>query len=389
MFSKILSFLLKNKIIHGLSVLSILLSGCDKPVANEESDAVKSLDFAIQIDTLMVSPSQSSQLGSFFVADEFLYYVDKLYGIVEKFDASGNQLARCLQVMNGPEELMTISEVIPYPKGFIVRSEWEFYFYDRNWVYERKIRLDTNEGVSFDELLNQPKANHAAIYELQNYDQKTSYFNEQLLVKLDVEHPQFNGFSTRAYYKEASILGLVELTTGKLSLIPQARPASYDQYSYIPFHIFFDYDLSDKQVIVTFEPDPSIYRFDTDFNLLGSFGQEGQDMQTSYPQTNRIETAFDNSLFSDSRSKDGFYKYIFVDGDRVFRTYRQGSNSADLNTEEKNPLRMQLYTKEALANDIGVPSRFRIIGKIGDTYFADGYYNEQDEEQGLYRLKVK
>ena len=369
-------------------IFVLALIGCENSSIKTLSVVENNDKVEFFIDTLFVSPTQSSQLGSFFINDKNLYYVDQLFGIIEQFDENGNQIRRCLQVMNGPEELMSITEVIPYPSGFIVRSDWQFYFYDKDWNYQRKFMMDTDDGVPFDDLVNNPKPSYTAIYELQNYDQKTTYFDGQLLVKLDVEHPKFNAFSTRAYYKEASIFGLININTGKLKLIDLARPDSYDAYSFIPFHIFFDHHIGEREIFTTFESDPLIYKFDFNFKLQDSFGDTGQEMLTSYPQTDRIEAAFDNSLFSDSRNKDGFYKNIFVDKDFIFRTYRQGTKGESY-SELNNPLRLQFYSQKQLVQDIALPNRFKILGKIEDTYFADGYFNEQEEKQGLFTIKME
>lgn len=369
-------------------LIYVLLFSCNKPNDNNKINSFNTNNIKISIDTLLLLPSQSSQLGNFVIDDKSFYYTDQLFGVIEQFDENGNQIRRCLQVMNGPEELMTISEMIPYPSGFIVRSDWQFYFYDKDWNYQRKFMMDTDDGIPFDDLVNNPKSTYTAMYELQNYDQKTTYFDGQLLVKLDVEHPKFNGFSTRAYYKEASIFGLININTGKLKLIDLARPDSYDAYSFIPFHIFFDYHIGEGEIFTTFESDPLIYKFDLNFKLQDSFGETGKEMLTSYPQTDRIEAAFDNSLFSDSRNKDGFYKNIFVDKDFIFRTYRQGTKGESY-SELNNPLRLQIYSQKQLVQDIALPNRFKILGKIEDTYFADGYFNEQEEKQGLFTIKME
>lgn len=374
--------------INRFFIFILALISCENS-SNKTSSVIEVKDIVeFSLDTLFISPTQSSQLGSFFIHDKNLYYVDQLFGVIEQFDENGNQIRRCLQVMNGPEELMSITEVIPYPSGFIVRNDWQFYFYDKDWNYQRKFMMDTDDGVPFDDLVNNPKSTYTAMYELQNYDQNTTYFDGQLLVKLDVEHPKFNAFSTRPYYKEASIFGLIDINTGKLKLIDQARPDSYDAYSFIPFHIFFDYHIGEREIIITFESDPLIYKYDLNFKLQDSFGETGKEMLTSYPQTDRIEAAFDNSLFSDSRNKDGFYKNIFADSDFIFRTYRQGTKGESY-SELNNPLRLQIYSQKQLVQDIALPNRFKILGKIGNTYFADGYFNEQEEKQGLFTIKME
>lgn len=50
---------------------------------------------------------------------------------------------------------------------------------------------------------------------------------------------------------------------------------------------------------------------------------------------------------------------------------------------------MQIYNSSFdLLVDVKVPTRFNVIGKLGDYYYADGLVNELEEELSIYNFKL-
>jgi hypothetical protein len=170
------------------------------------------------------------------------------------------------------------------------------------------------------------------------------------------------------------------------------RPESYEQYRFVPYHIFFDYHLSPSgKSWFTFEIDSLIYAYNQQMQQVQSFGRAGQGMKTNYPETDYLEAAFEDERYPQSRLRYGYYKDIYVDEeeDLVFRTYRLGSSDPDHYDENQTPFRMQVYRGTELAGDFQVPTRFKILGKTQDGhYIADGFFDELNEKQGFYVFKV-
>ncbi|EIM71626.1 hypothetical protein A3SI_20347, partial [Nitritalea halalkaliphila LW7] len=197
---------------------------------------------------------------------------------------------------------------------------------------------------------------------------------------------------TPEFYKEAFLVAKISRKDGKIEELLHHFPESYQQYRFVPFHIFFDFHIgSSGKQWMTFEVDPTIYVFDASSNLVSSFGEPGVNMRTKYPETRTLEVAFETDLFLESRFKDGFYKDVFVDeeADIVFCTYRTGGTEQVTGEELKNPLRLQIYQGEQLISDTAVPERFRLIGKVSERkYIADGYFDEMGEQQGFYVLSI-
>ncbi|MHA7130685.1 hypothetical protein [Algoriphagus namhaensis] len=350
-------------------------------------------DFRIEIDTVFLDPIQSSQIGSFYLRGESLYYVDNAYGLIEEFTVAGKSKGLKKRELDGPEELQGISELIPTQAGFIVRHDWGFYQYNSDWNFVGKSVFQTASTVSYEEMLNNPKGEYMEMYELLHSNPKTTELPDgHLVIKLDVEHPLFNAFTTRTYYRESRVLGRVNPFNGMMVEMLGARPDSYENYEFIPFHVMLDYHWTgDDTIYVTYEADSMIYVYDPAWKVIKSFGAAGVGMKTNYVQSQTLDVALESKYFLYSRKNEGFYKDIFVDEDSdfVFRTYRQGSDRQDLVDETENPLRLQVFVGEKLVGDFPVPGRFRILGKVEDQYVADGYFDEQNEKQGFYLLNFE
>lgn len=353
---------------------------------------VENDEINVRIDTIMVNPAKSSQIGSFYLRGEALFYVDNLYGVIEEFTADGDSKGIKKKVLDGPDELLGISELIPTKEGYIVRNDWTLYRYDSIWEFKGKSIFQSESTVSYDEMMDNPKGEYLDMYELYHYNQKSTELPDgQLATKLDVEHPIFNAFTSRAYYRESRVLGKVDPSTGMMAEMLGTRPDSYEQYKFIPFHVMMDYHWTkDNAIYVTYEPDSMIYVYDSQWQLKDTFGARGLAMKTNYAESQSLDVAFESDLFFASRNKDGYYKDIFVDEENglIFRSYRQGSDRQDLLDETENPLRIQVFHKGKLIEDFSAPGRFRILGKVGDRYVADGYFDERNEKQGFYLLKI-
>ncbi|WP_139316541.1 hypothetical protein [Algoriphagus marinus] len=373
-------------------VLICMLSfACSEPSVTNQK-LLETSDFSLEIDTVLLEPVQSSQIGSFYLKDNAIFYVDKAYGLVEEFTVEGESNGIRKRELDGPEELQGVSELIPTKDGFIIRHDWSFYQYDSNWEFIGKSIFQSASTVSYQEMMDNPKGEYMEMYELLHYNPKTVELPDGFLaIKLDVEHPIFNAFISREYYRESRVLGRVNPFSGMMVEMLGNRPDTYERYKFIPFHVMLDFHWTkDNSIYVTYEADSMIYVYDQSWKLKETFGAAGIAMKTDYVESQDLDVAFESKYFYHSRKNEGFYKDIFVDEENelVFRTYRQGSDRQDLLDETYNPLRMQIFREGKLLGDFSVPGRFRILGKVGDRYVADGYFDEQNEKQGFYLLNL-
>lgn len=374
-------------------ILALTLVSCDSGSYQKDVDSL-SFDLSISIDTILISPRRSSQVGLYQWNVQEVLYIDNLYGFIEGYSPNGEFLGSNLKILDGPEELPSIDQIGIREDGYLVKGEaWNFYLYDKEWTFIKKFFLNTNDGSSVADLMNTPNPKSPLMYELQYYNDKFQFTPEgHFWAKIDTEHPLFNAFTNREFYTDAYLIGEVDIATGGLRRMLFNRPASYENYRFVPYHIFYDYHLgSNGDSWFTFEVDSLIYKYDSKSRQTLTYGRSGIGMKTNYPETDNLEAAFESELYTNSRLRYGYYKDIFVDDDEdlTFRTYRTGSADLDMYDENQTPLRLQVYKGTDLVGDFDVPSRFKVIGKIGEgRYVADGFFDELSEKQGFYVLEI-
>jgi len=369
----------------------ILCFSCNKGSLDKESVLIKE-ELSFQLDTVFIDPTQSSQIGFIQISKDKIFYVDQAYGFVEEFTLEGESGGVKKRELDGPDELQGISELVVKKDGYMIRHDWMFYHYDFDWKFLGKSNFQSPATVSFQELQENPKGEYIEMYELEHYSAKTVQIPGGFLVtKIDVEHPLFNAFTTREYYREARVLGKINPFDGEVVEILGARPKTYEEYAFVPFHSKFDFHWTGTdRIYMTYEVDSMIYVYDPSWNLIERFGAAGKNMKTDYEESQILEVAFDTDLYRYSRKNMGYYKDVFVDEQNglVFRTYRQGTDQQDLWDETYNPLRLQIFKDGQLVGDHPVPGRFRILGKIGERYVADGLFDERNEQQGFYLMTI-
>ncbi len=377
-----------------LFFLAFSIMSCDSAMDQNKSDALGTA-FTISIDTVHIAPRRSSQVGSFHWNGQEVLYIDNLYGFIEGYSLEGAFLDTHLKLMSGPEELAGIAQLGIDKSGYLVKGGgWNFYRYDTEWNFVKKFFLNTNDGSSVADLMSNPNPKSPLMYELQNYNEKFEFTPEgHFWSKIDTEHPLFNAFATREFYREAYMIGEVDIETGGLRRLLFNRPASYENYRFVPNHIFYDYHISPSgNSWFTFEVDSLIYTYNAQLKQTQSYGRAGKDMKMNYPESDIVEAAYDNELFPNSRLRYGYYKDIYVDeeSDLTFRTYRTGSADPELYDENQTPLRLQVYKGSEWVGDFEVPNRFKVLGKIDKgRYVADGFFDELTEKQGFYVLEIK
>jgi len=107
-------------------VLILIISVACNPVAKNKAD-VRENGIEFSIDTVFVEPEKSSQIGSFYLKEDAVFYVDQAYGVIEEFTVEGESLGIRKRELDGPEELQGISELIPGKAGFVIRHGWSLF----------------------------------------------------------------------------------------------------------------------------------------------------------------------------------------------------------------------------------------------------------------------
>ncbi|MET0466272.1 MAG: hypothetical protein ABW007_24145, partial [Chitinophagaceae bacterium] len=338
----------------------------------------------IQIDTLELKPPAFSGVGFLKLHNGRLYFFDKVFGVVNEFDLTGQFIKRGLGLGEGPAEVPSIMMYAPMGnKHFVLEKSWTFDIYDSTWHRIKRAGINWDDSKPLKELENNPQPTDRGIYEIEyEVNNILPLDSSRILLSITSDHPRFNGYFTPEFYSEARIFGVLNTKTGKIERLVGEKSPMYGQYRFIPnFDFCYGENLADS-IMVNFEPDSLIYVYNPVFGKSVSFGRAGKDMAVSYPQTKQFDEA-ENRIIAD-RETYGYYtrlKYL-QEKQLVFRSYKKGKDAASDG--------LQIYSADSkkLFGDIEVPKKFEVLGSDGDAFFATGIIDELNNRLAVFRFKL-
>lgn len=382
-------FIHMNKII--LAAIGIFIFSCKSenqsnvPVFQEKNISINT----IKLDSLILDKDYFSGVGYFSVGRDELFFVDQVFSTVIAFDKNGQYKGTFLGKGDGPDEQNNIHGFLPYATGdnHMVLDNFELVVFDQDFHRVNSYPIEWDYSESYKDMLNNPKGSMLGLYEIawsprgNNTSFLTLHNANEVLLPITMSHPKLNGYISEDYYKSVSVFGRYDLSKRKVMEGFGIRSEKYLLHRFIPNFDFSFFTKRKGEILVSFAIDPHIHVYDPDGTLKYKFGMEGEEFQTSYPITNTIDEALDN--YKVDLEKAGHYHFIYsdVDNSLTFRTYYPKGTG-------KGFARLQVYLENKLVGDVEVPERFRVIGKIDNTYFADGIVDELNDQLGIYTFKL-
>lgn len=345
---------------------------------------------SLELDTILIKPELGVGKGFIQMANDELLFLDMLRTEVRPI-LPNYQLGRpYLTQGDGPNQVPNFQSFYSLGKEHLFISGWTYFIYDSNWKMKQKGAFQFYTNDQLNEIMNNPRADMAAVYEFKYYEQEPILTKDQLLVKIESSNPKFNFVMHRDYYQHARIAAMVNLNTGKIVEMLGRKPPKYLEYNFIPHHDHHYWDKTEAgQVFVSYEPDSLIYICDEKLKPIKAFGTSGIQMNTDYYEVNTVLDY--DSYWYPSYTRKGYYKHIHVleNGKWVLRTYNQGTSDPLAKGYGDNPKRLQVYKDYKLILDAPVPSFFKVIGERDGYIYADGSAeNPENEEIIIYRFRL-
>ena len=341
----------------------------------------------IQIDTININSSiETSLIGDFWVFEKSLYFSDKYFNYIFKFNSNGVLTNRYVGKGNGPNEVIGFNYAIPTFNGFslLFGGNNSVYPFDKNWNKVSGFRINWDIKTTRKEILENPDPAASGAYEF-DYGIPgifKTWDSEHVAIAITASHPKFNGyFDTSLYYNQSRILALVNQKTGKVDKLLGRRPPFYLSHANLPNFDHFNYEIISNDLFVNFWADPFIYTINKKSGLAtGKFGRAGRGMKLNYPTTQTYEGAEEQRV--ENQTNFGYYHYLryLPEGNLLLRGYTKGKGTT---TDG-----LQIYKDFALVGDINVPKGLKIIGDIDGNIFGS-QLELKDDDENLKIFKIK
>lgn len=369
-----------KKLFYFLCVILMFSCNVHKEDMNWRVKSDKNIQLLdLNIDTIRMDEVCSSYVGEVLFRDDSICFIDKRFCWIFTFDKEGKFGKRYLGKGSGPSEINT-----GLIDGLAKLSNGGFFFVGPcNDCHLFSEKLEREASFSIDNG-NRNKKNinlsDFAIYTKMYPKLIFREYNGYLYSNQYCEHPEFDYIANKSYYKDAKLLSRMNIKSGKVDNLYANYPKMYSEKILNQFNLFsFDIDKKGNSYFC-FEADSLIYKYDSNFNPLYSFGYKGTKMNTSYKCLDSFsKLKKDRDIEREEKSYYDWIKYI-DEVDLLFRSYKkENSNSFD---------GMQIYRGSTLIGDVNVPKGFRVSGYIEPYIYSNVKIYEEDEKMEIYRFNI-
>lgn len=327
--------------------------------------------------------------GFSYVLDNQLLFFDLARGEVLEIDPETGSQKVLISKGEGPNEVPRFMSFTHSDDKRVFLDGYTFFVYDSNW---EQVGRNSYDFLANDELTDveaNPNGEMIGTYELKYWENQPHIVDDKLWINIESSNPKFNFLMNESYYRDSRIVGEVNLNTGEVERILGRKTPIYLNYRFIPHNDVFYLMPYGDDFILSFHPDSAIYIVDKRLNLKSYFGAKGIEMDQAYREMSDYEEY--STSFRDAWTKKGYYKHVYgsKEDNVVMRTYTQGNKNEEVMNYGDNPKRLQIFKNFQLIGDVEVPTYFKVIGKIGEYYYADGSGENPDNEEILiYRFKI-
>lgn len=327
--------------------------------------------------------------GFSYVLDNQLLFFDLAREEVLEIDPETGSQKVIITKGEGPNEVPRFESFTHSEDMRVFLDGYAFFVYDSNWeqVGRNSFRFYENDELS--EIEANPSGEMIGVYEFKFWENQPHIVDDKLWINIESSNPKFNFLMNESYYRDSRIVGEVNLNTGEVENILGRKPPIYLNYKFIPYNDVFYLMPYGDDFILSFHPDSAIYIVDKRLNLKSYFGAKGIEMDQAYREMSEIEEY--STSFQDAWTKKGYYKHVYgsKEDNVVMRTYTLGNKNQEILNYGDNPKRLQIFKNFQLIGDVEVPTYFKVIGRIGEYYYADGSGENPDNEEILiYRFKI-
>jgi hypothetical protein len=244
---------------------------------------------------------------------------------------------------------------------------------------EKEFKINFNIKRTKEEVIKNPLSYLMDSYEIDyGYDGILKVFDKNhLAIAITSSHPKFNGyFNSTNYYENSRIIALINIEDEYVDKLIGRRPALFLNKQ-LPNYDHFNYEINNENLYLNFYPEGQIYKIDKEKDILQTvFGVQGEEMKIDYVVTNSYEEAHKREF--EDYNVFNFYNSLYIDNNIVFRGYTKNNILYD---------GFQIFKNEKMIADLEFPKGYKIIGNIGNHYYASKISIKRKED--MYLLKIK
>lgn len=323
---------------------------------NQIDSEILMQDISIELDTIELQ-NQYSGKGIVAVENDSIFLIDELFKKIVLVDLKDNKVISAIEFMDVLPSASIFNQSIFFkkvPSGYVLMNGRKLTYFHKNLRYDTTVRINFSNSFSLNNTFENPDPSSMNIYEVEYINKQHAFIDDKVLVNVTSEHPEFNPYTSLAFFKHATAFGLLDIQSNyfKNSKIPKSK-AYLDTCCYSIYDwSSAAYDFKNKQLFVQFPIDSFIYVYDNSLKPIMKFGISNG-LQLFASPTSTLDVAFDNNLYQDFQSRSKvFSQVIYLDSlGLLVRNY--------INYPSKQQF-IQVYSGTKLVQQLTIPYDFTI-----------------------------
>jgi hypothetical protein len=237
--------------------------------------------------------------------------------------------------------------------------------------FDNNFKIDTTYPIKFfnhsfiRSILDIPSSDNMNIYEINLRNPSFTKIGDKIIISLESEHPRYNPYISKEYYKYANVFGILDLNKIKLFPTHIVKSDIYNQECCWALGDLSSVTQFGNKIFVQHALDSLIYEYDNDFTITSTFGIMNG-LEIVKKSTSSLDIAFDKNMYDTLRDKLSYFDNIF--------------HFTSLNNEEilcrsfvinsKKIKYLQLYKNKNLISSIQIPFAFKYFGSLQNKVYG-------------------
>lgn len=318
---------------------------------------VQMQEISVSFDTIHLGDEYSG-VGILAIEKDTIFLVDELFKKIILVHSETKKIISSHEYMDVLPNSSIFNQSIFFKKyglGYVLMNGRKLTYFDNNLRYDTTIRIKFSMSSSLNNSFGSPDPSAMNIYEIEYLNRQHTTIGNKFLVNVSSEHPEFNPYTSPAYFKKATTFGLLDVQSKFFQSARIFKSKVYQDTCCYPIYDWSSaaYDFKNKQLFVQFPIDSFIYVYDNTLRPMLKFGISNGLQPFAIP-TNKLDIAFDNNLYQDFQSTSKvFGQIMYLDSlELLVRNY--------INHPSKHQF-IQVYKGAKLVQQLRIPHDFTIM----------------------------
>jgi hypothetical protein len=254
---------------------------------------------------------------------------------------------------------------LPYHNKYLLLNGRKVTQFDKNFKIDTTFQIKFFNRSFIRSILDIPSSDNMNIYEINLRNPSFTKVGDKIILSIESEHPRYNPYISKEYYKTANVFGILDLSTIKLFPTHIVKSDVYNKECCWVLGDFSSVTNIDNKIYVQHGLDTLVYEYNNKFRITSTFGIMNGLMFLN-KSTNSLDVAFNKYMYDTLQNKMSYFENIFH-----FRSLSNENILCRVFVINSKKLKyLQLYKNKNLISTIQLPFDFKYFGSLRNKIYG-------------------